>query len=55
MRTAIFLGLNLIALAIMQANGIQELKMSDKSVSLYAIFFMMLLTMDVADFFRNKK
>lgn len=54
MRTAIILGLNLIALAIARSNGIDSL-LSEDAGAFYALVVIVLMVMDVVDFFRGKE
>ena len=53
MRTSIFLGLYIIAMAIMQSAGIPEFQVEVRGV--YACFFLAFMFMDIVDFIWSKK
>jgi len=50
MRTAIFMGLNLVALAIMQTVGIHEIQVSETTTKFISIMFAAFVFMDIIDF-----
>jgi hypothetical protein len=53
MRTAMFLGANIIAMAITQASGIYEVQMSDGTVRIMAYAFIAFMIMDTLDFIKG--
>lgn len=53
MRTVIFLGANLIALAIIQSVGIHEISVSDSLGKLMAFVLVFSMIMDLAEFIKR--
>ena len=54
MRVIILFGCNLIALAIMQANGFEEVVISDSLTKIFVWLIMISIIMDVSDFLRGR-
>jgi len=54
MRSVILFGCNLIAIAIMQANGFEEVVISDSFAKIFALLILVSIIMDIFDFLRGK-